>query len=106
MKDINSDSTLFDILSGFCDEKTIFGEDVNIIINLSFKESISGIKKEINYSRSVYKGNKVVTKKNKTLVNIPAGVKSNWYIKLSGLGHIPTKYAIPGNLVLRIMVEK
>ena len=54
----------------------------------------------------VCKGKKVVIKKNKTTVNIPAGVDSNMHLKVPGHGHIPTKDAIPGDLYLRIMVKK
>lgn len=54
----------------------------------------------------VCRGKKVVIKKNKTTVNIPAGVDSNMHLKVQGHGHIPTKDAIPGDLYLRIMVKK
>ncbi|QEE17684.1 molecular chaperone DnaJ [Promethearchaeum syntrophicum] len=147
--------------------RVVHGEDIEVRVNLSFKEAVFGIKKEISYSRSepchqcdglgalsrkdikscptcggsgqetrtvrsilglmrqsvkcsqcngtgeiirkvcpVCKGNKVVTKKNKTSVNIPAGVDTNMHLKVQGHGHIPTKDAIPGDLYLRIMVKK
>ncbi|MBA7590456.1 Chaperone protein DnaJ [subsurface metagenome] len=55
---------------------------------------------------TVCKGKKTVIKKNKTTVNIPAGVDSNMHLKVQGHGHIPTKDAIPGDLYLRIMVKR
>ena len=153
--------------SGGRRRRVVHGEDIEVRVNLSFKDAVFGIKKEINYTRSepchqcdglgalsrsdikscptcggsgqetrtvrsilglmrqavkcsqcngageiirkacpVCKGKKVVIKKNKTSVNIPAGVDSNMHLKVQGHGHIPTKDAIPGDLYLRIMVKR
>jgi len=153
--------------SGRRRRRVVHGEDIEVRVNLSFKDAVFGLKKEINYSRSepcpqcdglgalsrsdiqscptcggsgqetrtvrsilglmrqavkcsqcggageiirkactVCKGKKVVIKKNKTSVNIPAGVDSNMHLKVPGHGHIPTKDAIPGDLYLKIMVKK
>ena len=54
----------------------------------------------------VCKGRKVVSKKNKTSIDIPAGVDSNMHLKVQGHGQIPSKDAIPGDLYIRIRVKK
>ncbi|MHA1719374.1 MAG: molecular chaperone DnaJ [Promethearchaeota archaeon] len=147
--------------------RVVHGEDIEVRVNLTFKEAVFGTKKEIEYTRSepcprcdglgalsrsdiqtcptcggsgqetrtvrsilglmrqsttcsqcngtgeiirkscpVCKGRKVVMKKNKTSVNIPAGVDSNMHLKVQGHGHIPSKDAIPGDLFLRIVVKR
>ncbi|UYP45095.1 Chaperone protein DnaJ [Candidatus Lokiarchaeum ossiferum] len=54
----------------------------------------------------VCKGRKVVSKKNKTSIDIPAGVDNDMHLKVQGHGQIPTKDAIPGDLYIRIRVKK
>ena len=50
------------------------------------------------------RGRKVIKKKHKTTVNIPAGIDSNMHLKVPGHGEIPTKSAIPGDLYVGVRV--
>ena len=51
------------------------------------------------------KGRKILEKKHKTTVKIPAGVESGMNLKMQGRGDIPTKNAVPGDLYISIYVK-
>jgi molecular chaperone DnaJ len=66
-----------------------------------------GTGKIIKNKCKICKGNKVV-KDSKELngVKIPPGVENGVHLKISGQGHIPSRDALPGDLYLKVNIEK
>ena len=74
------------------------GRDVQVDIELDFKESIFGVKKTIRV-------NSAMVKQKDIEVTIPPGIESGQMLRLTGLGEtIPDGQ--PGNLFVRVHVKK
>lgn len=139
-----------------------YGEDIERRVNISLKDVLKGIKKEILFERyipcsscdgtggtsitcdkchgngqveqvtqslfgrvmqvttcpkcrgegkmitnkcSECNGKKVVPETKTISPNIPAGVETGQMLKLQGMGHIPSKNAVPGDLLIVIIVK-
>ncbi len=68
------------------------GKNITVDIQITFKESIFGVKKEVNIQ------------KEKLEVNIPSGIESGQGLKISGKGE--EGQGGKGDLIVRIWVEK
>ncbi|MHA1821024.1 MAG: molecular chaperone DnaJ [Promethearchaeota archaeon] len=148
--------------------RQVYGEDIEIVTRIKLKDVVTGIKKEIKFTRNepcslcngtgaapgsdsivvcpdcggsgevkhvqssffgrvvqitecprchgegkIIKkkckkcnGRKVEKVKKQIKVNIPPGVESGMALKVQGMGHIPQKDAIPGDLIVIVEVEK
>lgn len=62
--------------------------------------------KVIKHKCKVCKGRKVVEVKKDISPSIPAGVESGMVLKVQGMGHIPSKNAIPGDLLISVNIKK
>jgi molecular chaperone DnaJ len=139
-----------------------YGEDIEKRVNISLKDVLKGIKKEIQFERYIpcsscdgtggtsitcdrchgngqveqvtqslfgrvmqvttcpkcrgegkmitnkcteCNGKKVVPETKTISPNIPAGVETGQQLKLQGMGHIPSKNAVPGDLYIIIIVK-
>ncbi len=139
-----------------------YGEDIEKRVNISLKDVLKGIKKEIQFERYIpcsscdgtggtsitcdkchgngqveqvtqslfgrvmqvttcpkcrgegkmitnkcteCSGKKVVPETKTISPNIPAGVETGQMLKLQGMGHIPSKNAVPGDLLIVIIVK-
>lgn len=139
-----------------------YGEDIERRVNISLKDVLKGIKKEIQFERYIpcsscdgtggtsitcdkchgngqveqvtqslfgrvmqvttcpkcrgegkmitnkcteCNGKKVVPETKTISPNIPAGVETGQMLKLQGMGHIPSKNAVPGDLLIVIIVK-
>ena len=83
---------------GFGGQRVRRGRDFQMDVELSFKEAVQGVKKEITIPAS---GDQ---KERKVSVDIPAGIDNGQRVKLSGYGEsIPDGQ--PGNLYLMVRVQ-
>lgn len=79
--------------------RTPRGQNIQVDVTISFKESIFGVNKTISY----YK--KRDSQKHEVSINIPAGIEDRQILKVSGKGE-PIEGGNPGDLLVIIHVEK
>lgn len=100
--DGNADFDLNDILGGLfrgAGRRQPKGKDVVVDVNLTFKESILGAKKNIKFYKNKEKNATEVS------IDIPAGVEDGESLRVSGYGE-PIENGRPGDLFIRVHVEK
>lgn len=78
------------------------GSDLRYTLNISFEEAASGCEKIISFSRQ--RGSR--EESTKLSVNVPAGVKENQRLKLSGEGDTNASGNLPGDLYVIIHLEE
>jgi len=74
------------------------GRDIQVDIEISFKDSIFGLERKVSINSSHAKEKEVT-------VRIPAGIESGQMIRMNGLGET-IEGGQPGNLFIRIFVER
>ncbi|KXK26937.1 MAG: Curved DNA-binding protein [candidate division WS6 bacterium OLB20] len=78
------------------------GQDIGVRIQLSFKEAVFGVEKEISYKRGFpEEGEKSETMK----VKVPGGIPDNAILRFQGKGHGGFNGGPPGDLLVNIEVE-
>ena len=88
-----------DIFNEFFKNRIRKAQDIIIDLKITFKESITGVDKNIKFVR------KSDRKKEDIKINIPAGVSSGNSIKYQGYGETREGFH-PGDLIIRIIVEE
>ena len=78
------------------------GRDIGAEVQITFKESIKGVKKEINVP--IYKNGKQ-TGSEKVSIEIPAGIEHGERLRMEGRGE-SIDGGRPGNLIIDVLVEK
>ena len=93
-------SSFEDLFSGIFKNAMNRGRDVQIDVQITFKESIFGVEKNISIP---YRNKKTETIK----VSIPAGIEHGQGVALNGKGEPGRdKSSRPGDLIIRVVIEK
>ena len=84
------------------------GADLQMHVNLTFKEAIFGVKKDLNLRYQVQdrKTGKIETKERDVEVDIPAGIETGMNLRLAGQGAEGDKGAPRGNLLVQVIVDE
>lgn len=82
------------------------GADLQMHVQLSFKEAVFGAKKDLHLRYQVIQNGQVSIKERDVTVDVPPGMDTGMNLRLAGQGAEGDPGAPPGNLLVQVIVEE